>query len=467
MQTQQILIVEDDVNASKVIARILEKEGYCVDCTSSAEKADILITKKEYNLLIIDMILPSMDGLSFLKHVKKKAPHILTVIVTAYGSINTAVESLKAGADDFLEKPLVLEKLLHVLRKVFEEQRLKNEIVALRSDLVKRSNYSNIIGKHPKMQMIFQLIESLKNNDAAVLVTGETGTGKELAARAIHFQGHRQHHPFVAINCASIPETLFESELFGFEQGAFTGAVKRKLGKLEQAQGGTVLLDEIGDMPISVQGKLLRSLQEKKIERLGNSISTAVPLDIRIISATNKDLESEVSLNNFRIDLYYRLNVMHLHLPPLRERIEDIPLLTEYFLSKIAREQGKQPPKISRKALSELMSHSWPGNVRELKNVLERTLILNNRQKIIDDIPFLSKTALSGLQETDDLVVDPELSLKKVGKKALTKVEIRYLSIILKKYKGSIKHTADHAGIDARTVRRKMKTYGLDKWAFK
>lgn len=466
MKTQQILIIEDDINSSKVLARILEKEGYSVDYVSSAENAYALIIKMEYDLLIIDMVLPNMDGLSLLKKVKEINPHILTVIVTAYGSITSAVKSLKAGANDFLEKPLVPEKLLHVLHKVFEEQRLKNEIVALKSDLVQRNQCSNIIGYHPKMQIVFKLIESLKDTDVSVLVTGETGTGKELVARAIHFQSNRQHKPFVAINCASVPETLFESELFGFERGAFTGANKRKLGKLEQAQGGTVLLDEIGDMPMAVQAKLLRALQEKKIERLGSEKCALIPLDIRIISATNKDLYSEVSHRKFRIDLFYRLNVVPIHIPPLRDHIEDIPLLVEHFLNKMARDKGKSPPGISEKALSLLMSHPWPGNVRELENVLERGLVLSQNQ-IIEDIPFLSKMTQLHLPKIPSIVVDPKLSLKTIRNRAMVELEKDYLNIILQKYKGSIKRTADHAGIDVRTLRRKMKNYGLDKWKFK
>ena len=466
MKARQILIVEDDINTSKVVARILESEGYTVDCASSAEEAYAMIIKENYDLLIIDMILPNMDGLSLLKKVKNYNPHILTVIVTSYGSITSAVKSLKAGANDFLEKPLAPEKLLHVLNKVFDEQRLKNEIVALKSILIQRNKCSNIIGKHPRMQMIFQLIESLKGTDATVLITGETGTGKELVARAIHFQSHRQHHPFVAINCASVPETLFESELFGFERGAFTGANKRKLGKLEQAQGGTVLLDEIGDMPFAVQGKLLRAIQEKKIERLGTEKHRSILLNIRIISATNKNLEAEISRGKFRIDLFYRLNVVPINIPPLRERIEDIPLLVEHFLKTMALEKSKPPPSISEKALSLLMSHTWPGNVRELENVLERALIMN-QSRIIEDIPFLSTMTKLPFPEASFMAVDPKLSLKTMRSRAMAEMEKHYLNVILKKYKGSIKLTADHADIDVRTVRRKMKRYGLNKRAFK
>ncbi|WP_022667086.1 sigma-54-dependent transcriptional regulator [Desulfospira joergensenii] len=467
MNTQQILIVEDDINSSKVLARILTKEGYIVDTVSNAEDAYTMIVGADYDLLIIDMVLPNMDGLSFLKKITKEYPDILTLMVTAYGSITTAVEALKAGANDFLEKPLVPEKLLHVLHKVFEEQRLKNEINALKSDLMKRNQFANIIGSHPKMQIIFQLIESLKDTDVAVLITGETGTGKELVARAIHFQSHRRHQPFMAINCASVPETLFESELFGYERGAFTGAGKRKLGKLEQAQGGTVLLDEIGDMPMSVQGKLLRSLQEKKIERLGSNKAASIPLNVRILSATNKDLYMEVSQKNFRMDLFYRLNVVPIHIPPLRERIEDVPLLVEHFLNKISKDRGEPLLRISEKALSRLMSHPWPGNVREFENVMERAAVLNPG-RVIEDIPFLPV-----MQDPEtpsgppSMEVNPDHPLKTVCSQALAEIEKDYLNRVLQKYKGSIKLTAEHAQINVRTVRRKMKEYGLDKWEFK
>lgn len=466
MNTQQILIVEDDINASKVLARILEKEEYIVDTSASAEEAHTMIVGADYDLLIIDMVLPKMDGLTFLRRIKQEYPDVLTLIVTSYGSITTAVEALKAGADDFLEKPLVPEKLLHVIRKVFEEQRLKNEITALKSDLVKRNQFANIVGNHPKMQIIFQLIESLKDTDVSILITGETGTGKELVARAIHYQSRRRQQPFVAINCASIPETLFESELFGYERGAFTGASKRKLGRLEQAEGGTVLLDEIGDMPLSVQAKLLRSIQEKKIERLGSNNAGSIPLNVRILSATNKDLNAEVAQKNFRVDLFYRLNVVPIHIPPLRERIEDVPLLVDHFLTKIARARGQEPPRISERAFSRLMTYPWPGNVREFENVMERAAVLNPGQ-LIEDIPFLPIDDASSLPFPSPVQVDADLSLKDVCKTALAEVEKQYLTQVLEQYKGSIKLSAEHAKVNVRTIRRKMKEYELDKWTFK
>ncbi len=465
METPRILIIEDDINSSTVFSRILVKGGYAVDCTHSGEEAIPMIPKEDYDLLMIDMVLPGMDGIALLKKVKETNPDILTIVVTAYGSINIAVEALKAGANEFLEKPVVPEKLLLVLGKAFEAQRLKNELVALRSDLSQRYQFGNIVGKHPKMKMIFQLIESLADTNSSVLITGETGTGKDLVARAIHYQAKRKDQPFVAINCAALPENLLESELFGYERGAFTGANKRKIGKLEQADGGTLFIDEIGDAPPPIQVKLLRAVQTKKIERLGGTQS--ISLDIRIISATNKDLPHEIDRKRFRLDLFFRLNVVPINIPPLRERMEDIPLLVDHFLEKQNRGTENTCSRISEKALSRLMDHSWPGNVRELENVLERALIFNQGQ-VIEDILFSGlKIDLPAVEANSSLVIDSDLPLATLRDNIIAKLENEYLTTLLKKYQGSIKRTAQHAGIDARTVRRKMKDFSLDKWDFK
>ncbi len=465
METPRILIIEDDINSSTVFSRILVKGGYAVDCAHSGEEAISMIPKEDYDLLMVDMILPGMDGIALLKKVKEINPDILTIVVTAYGSINVAVEALKAGANEFLEKPVVPEKLLLVLGKAFEAQRLKNELVALRSDLSQRYQFGNIVGRHPKMKMIFQLIESLADTNSSVLITGETGTGKDLVARAIHYQTKRKDQPFVAINCAALPEGLLESELFGYERGAFTGANKRKIGKLEQADGGTLFIDEIGDAPPSIQVKLLRAVQTKKIERLGGT--QTISLDIRIISATNKDLPQEINRKRFRLDLFFRLNVVPINIPPLRERIEDIPLLVDHFLEKQNRGTEHICSGISEKALSRLMAHSWPGNVRELENVLERAAIFNQGQ-VIEDILFSGlKVDLPAVEANSSLVINSDLSLGTLRDNIIAKLENEYLTTLLKKYHGSIKRTAEHAGIDTRTVRRKMKDFSLDKWDFK
>ena len=465
METPRILIIEDDINSSTVFSRILAKSGYTVDCIHSGEEAVPMISREEYDLLIIDMVLPGMDGVELLKKVKKNNRNILTVVVTAYGSVNLAVKALKAGANDFLEKPVVPEKLLHVLHKAFEAQHLRKEVAELRSNLTRRYRFANIIGKHRKMKMIFQLIESLTGTSSPVLITGETGTGKDLVARAIHYQGNRKDQPFVAINCAALPENLLESELFGYERGAFTGANKRKIGKIEQANGGTLFLDEIGDTPLSIQAKLLRAVQTRRIERLGGTRS--ISLNMRIISATNKNLSHEIAEKRFRLDLFYRLNVVPINIPPLRERMEDLPLLVDHFLEKHAREKNDICSRISEKALSRLMAHPWPGNVRELENVLERAVIFNQGD-IIEDVLFSDLKLNPSAPETEPgWVIDPDLPLNKLRDKFLTRLEKAYLSKLLTRYQGSIKDTAAHAGIDVRTVRRKMKELMLDKWDFK
>lgn len=461
----RLLIVDDDVNTAKTLARVLEAEGYAPDYAPSAEEALALLKEVDYDLFLIDMILPGMDGLEFLKRAKETNPDLLAVIITAYGSITTAVNALKLGAIDFLEKPVMPVKLLHILNRIFEERRLRLEVVALRADLLERYRFENLVGKHPRMQGIYNLIESLSSTDSSVLITGETGTGKDLVARAIHFHSHRKTGPFVAMNCAAIPETLLESELFGYERGAFTGAQRRKSGRLELANNGTLFLDEIADMPYALQSKLLRTIQEKKIERLGGNRS--ISLDFRIIAATNKDLSEELTSNRFRLDLYYRINVVPIHLPPLRERLEDVPLLVDHFLEKLASANNRNKPKLSQGAMLSLMKHSWHGNVRELENALERAMILCQRD-LIDEVPFCpfpADTAVSNKEEL--LMFDPGLPFKTIRDQALAKVEKQYFTHLLKKNKGSVGLTAADAQTDARTVSRKMRQFGLNRVDFK
>lgn len=460
----RLLIVDDDINSAKTLARILDAEGYSPDHVPSAEKAFALIKETDYDLFLVDMVLPGMDGLAFLKLAKEINPDMLAVVITAYGSITTAVNALKLGATDFLEKPVIPEKLLHVLNRIFEERQLKREVVALRANLTQRYQFENLVGKHFKMQAVFDLIESLSGMDSSVLITGETGTGKDMVARAIHFHSHRKTGPFVAINCAAVPEALLESELFGYERGAFTGADRRKLGKLEQADAGTLFLDEIADMPYSLQSKLLRTIQDKNIERLGSN--RLISLNFRTIAATNKDISLELATSRFRMDLYYRINVVPIHLPPLRERLEDIPLLADHFLSKLSQANNRNKPGLSRKAMLSLMKYSWPGNVRELENVIERAMILS-QDDIIDEIPFTlsSVPVTSGSAGRFDF--NPGLPLRIVRDQALAVVEKQYFTHLLRKNRGSVSMTAADAQVDARTVLRKMKQFGLVRSDFR
>lgn len=461
----RLLIVDDDVNSAKTLARILVAEGYSPDHVPSAEEAFALIKEADYDLFLVDMVLPGMDGLAFLKLAKEINPDMLAVVITAYGSITTAVNALKLGATDFLEKPVIPEKLLHVLNRIFKERQLKREVVALRANLRQRYQFENLIGKHFKMQAIFDLIESLSSMDSSVLITGETGTGKDMVARAIHFHSHKKTGPFVAINCAAVPEPLLESELFGYERGAFTGAERRKLGKLEQADGGTLFLDEIADMPYSLQSKLLRTIQDKNIERLGSN--RMISLNFRTIAATNKDISLELASNRFRMDLFYRINVVPIHLPPLRERLEDIPLLADHFLGKLAQANNRSKPGLSRKAMLSLMKYYWPGNVRELENVLERAMILCQDDPI-DEIPFtLSNVPLPASGGHNQLDFNPGLPLRVVRDQALAVVEKQYFVHLLRKNRGSISMTAADAQVDARTVLRKMKQFGLVRSDFR
>ncbi|MDQ7782570.1 MAG: sigma-54 dependent transcriptional regulator [Desulfomonilaceae bacterium] len=461
----RLLIVEDEVNSAKYLARILETEGYKTEFTPSAEQALALIAREDYDVLLIDKVLPGMDGLEFLKRAKETSPDLLAVIITAYGSIKSAVEALKLGASDFLEKPVVPEKLLHVLHRILEQRRLTKEVIALKAGILERYQFRSLVGKDPKMRGVFAVIESLAGVDSPVLITGETGTGKDLVARAIHFESHRKNGPFVAINCAAVPETLLESELFGYERGAFTGAVRRKEGRFEQAHGGTLFLDEIGDISAPLQAKLLRTIQEKNIERLGGNRS--ISLDLRVIAATNKDLKDELASGRFRLDLYFRLNVVPIHLPPLRERLDDIPLLVDRILGKFAQSHDRPVPELSRDAIAKLMNHAWPGNVRELENVLERALIMT-KDNVIDDVAFAHTPMESSISEPRfPLGFSTDLPLSVVRQRAIAEVEKAYLTTLLKNNKGAIGRTAADARIDARTVLRKMKQYGLKKSDFK
>jgi len=373
-----ILVVEDETKMLRVLELHLESAGYQVVKAPTAEEALALLNSGQdadnFALALTDLRLPGMDGLQLLQRMQKLRPSLPVIVMTAFGTIETAVAAMKAGASDYVLKPFSLEDLMITIDKVLEFHALRRENVKLRAELGRRYDFEQIIGRSAKMQDIFDAAVRVAPTRATVLLGGESGTGKGLLARAIHYHSPRREAPFVKINCSAIPENLMESEIFGYEKGAFTGASQSHTGKFEQADGGTVFLDEIGDVPPPVQVKLLRVLQEREFERLGST--RTIHVDVRIIAATNRDLRAALEQGTFREDLYYRLNVVPINLPPLRERKEDIPHLVDHFLKKFSAEAGSQLRSLSPEAMDKIRTYYWPGNVRELENIIERSLVL-------------------------------------------------------------------------------------------
>lgn len=380
---KRILVVEDEEKLRRIVELQLLDAGFDVDKAARAEEALPLIDRAD--LILTDYKLPGMSGLEMLQIVKRQNATVPVIMMTAFGTIENAVEAMKAGAADFLPKPFSLDHLTTVVNKALEVRNLRDENVRLKEELGRKYNWDNIVGRSPVMQNIFASVMRVAPSRATVLLAGESGVGKDLIARAIHFHSPRKDRPFVKINCTALPENLMESELFGYEKGAFTGANISKPGKFEQADTGTVMLDEIGDVPGNIQVKLLRVLQEREVERLGSN--KTLNIDVRVIAATNKDLRVALEDGTFREDLYYRLNVVPIEVPPLRDRKEDIPYLAGHFVDKLARENGGQVRGITDSAIDKLMQYSWPGNVRELENVIERSIVMTTGEKLdADDI---------------------------------------------------------------------------------
>jgi DNA-binding NtrC family response regulator len=376
MTSQRILIVEDEDKLRRVLQLQLKSLGYEIDEAATAEQG--LVSAVSADLVITDLRLPGMDGIAFIKQMHEQGIQAPVIVMTAHGSVEVAVEAMKLGAADFLQKPFSLDHLTAVVQRVMAVQSLRDENRRLREQLDTRYQFDNVIGRSAAMREIFHTIERVAPTRATVLRAGESGVGKDMIARAIHQHSPRKTKPFVKINCTALPENLMESELFGYEKGAFTGATVSKPGKFEQADGGTVFLDEIGDVPANIQVKLLRILQERQFERLGSNLTRNV--DVRIVAATNVDLREALEQGRFREDLYYRLNVVPINVPPLRGRKEDIPFLAMHFLQKHAKELGSMVTAISPAALDRLVQHSWPGNVRELENTIERSLVLASNE---------------------------------------------------------------------------------------
>jgi len=374
--TPAILIVEDEAKMRRLLDLNLADEGYAVHAAADAETGLNIVRQEKIDLVLTDLKLPAMDGLEFLQMVKRTNAAIPVVVMTAYGTVETAVEAMKAGAADYVLKPFPLEEIKLVIRKELDVHRLREENLSLREALGQRYEFKNIVARSPKMQEVLATVERVAPTNSTVLLGGESGTGKDLIARAIHQHSRRASGPFVKINCTAIPENLLESELFGYERGAFTGAVSPKPGKFELADKGTIFLDEIGDVPSPIQVKLLRVLQEREFERLGGTKTLKV--DVRLVAATNRDLRAALEQGTFREDLYYRLNVVPISIPPLREHKDDIPYLVDHFIERFARESGKPISSIAPGALKMLMDFHWPGNVRELENIIERAVALSD-----------------------------------------------------------------------------------------
>jgi DNA-binding NtrC family response regulator len=379
---KHLLIVDDENALREAIAERLADHGFIVEQAGSGEQAIERLAEFAFDILITDLRLPGIDGRKVIDAALERYPEIIPIVITGYGTVKDAVEAIKQGAADFITKPFQFDALLHVLKSALEQRRLKSENAYLRSQLEERYRIDGLIGQSRVMRDMLQLLETVAATSSTVLITGETGTGKELAARAIHHNSPRRNNRFVAINCSAIPETLLEAELFGHVRGAFTGAVGTRQGRLEQAHKGTLFLDEIGTMSPALQAKLLRVLQEREFERVGDSHT--IKIDVRVIAATHSDLTRMVADGTFREDLFYRLNVIPVQLPPLRERREDIPLLVQHFLQKLAAEAGRGAVTISQDALRRLMAYHWPGNIRQLENACERALAFSQGRSQID-----------------------------------------------------------------------------------
>lgn len=453
LKSNHLYVVDDDADIQFLLRDFLEKEGFKVSTFSTpSEPIEELTTNKSAcDLVLCDLKMPQMDGLEFVEKVKNGCPHLPIILMTAFGSVESAIEAMKRGAHDYVRKPLNLPELRVVVDRALRFRSLEQDNVSLRKEISRTWALDDIIGKSAEMQKIFELIRRVSQSSANILIQGESGTGKELVARAIHNHSSRSSKPFMAINCSAIPDTLLESELFGHSKGAFTGAVQKRHGLFEEAKEGTVFLDEIGDMPLALQVKLLRVLQERKVKPLGEN--TFRDIDVRILTASHKDLKAASKTGAFREDLFYRLSVIPIEIPPLRKRVEDIPLLAEHFLKKHARTHGVKIEGFTRNAVSKLMRLPWDGNVRELENAIERAVILCN-EKFIDEADILiSENVEREGAASSTHAFDEMLTLENLEKK--------YIEYVLEKTGRRKGRAAEILGINRTTLRRKEDTYHL------
>ena len=443
------LLVEDEANMVRTLAKILERKGYTVDAASTGEEALRRLSERTYDLLITDLNMPVMDGLQLLREMKERQIAPATIVLTGHGTIQSAVEAMKLGAGDYLIKPCHPDELLMVAARLLELRQLRREVQFLRKQTGVGDRYGEIIGKSPRMREIYDVIEAVSQNKSNVLLSGENGTGKELVARTIHNKGALASQSFLAINCGALSETLLESQLFGHRKGSFTSAIEDHEGVFQAADGGTLFLDEITEIPLPLQVKFLRAIQEKEVTPLGST--RPIRVDVRIIAATNRDVETAVKSGSFRTDLFYRLNVVPIHLPPLRERPEDIPLLVNHFIQEYSRIYGVEPKWVTPEALQRLVDYGWPGNIRELQNAIERAFALSSQPEITPkDLPA---AILRGPDPTPAEITDPL---------PLEEIERRNILAALHRSGGNKNEAARILGIDRQRLYRKIEKYGLD-----
>lgn len=447
-----ILVVDDEKNIQNLLKGILSDEGYNVLTASNLVSAKELIKKEVFDIAFIDIWLPDGEGLELIKFIKEHSKDTYIVMISGHANIPIAVEAIKEGAFDFLEKPLSTDTIFAVIEKIEKEIKVKQSLEYYKG---KEESQIEIVGNSSKIQELKRQIEKVAKTNAWVLILGENGTGKELVAKSIHYLSNRKDYPFVDVNCAAIPDELFESEFFGYEKGAFTNAFTRKIGKLELADKGTLFLDEVADMSLSAQAKLLRVLEEKEFSRLGSN--TKIKVDLRVISATNKDLQKEVESGRFRQDLAFRLSVIPITVPPLRERGEDILLLADFFINKFSLENKVEPPILSEEVKKTFLNYSWPGNVRELKNLIERLVILNNESIVYnkDLPPNMFGNIVSKEEEVIKLTIKPLKDIKE-------EVEMKVIKKALDVYNNNLKEVAKVLDIDLSSLYRKIKQYNLE-----
>jgi DNA-binding NtrC family response regulator len=439
----RILVVDDELVIRESLHGWLKKSGYQVDTAEGGSAALAMLEKTSYDLLFLDIMMPVMSGIEVLEVVKEDYPQTLVVMITAYGSVETAVQAMKRGANDYLMKPFDPDQLSLLTEKLMQQKRIMDENIFLREQMAEAIRFENLVGRSEAMQELFTLIQDVAESDSPVLITGETGTGKELVAKAIHAKSARCNGPFIAVNCGAFPENLLESELFGHERGAFTGAHRAKKGRLDLAHHGTLFLDEVGTVPLKMQVDLLRVLESKEFHRLGGTAE--IEVDFRTIAATHRDLQQAIEKGEFRQDFFYRLNVISLHIPPLRERRDDIPLLAEHFLDRYSRETNKDIDTINKDAMTILRQYDWPGNVRELENAIERAVVIGKKRRLDPETFSFLAPHLSAAAETY----------------SLEKTQVAHLFKVLKEFDWNITKAAQALEINRVTLHKKIKKYDL------